>query len=77
MLERAGKLRFQTLQGVLDQQDETLSLTTDDKAKYRIDAGRMKAARLDHLIGARVEVRGLVEPADDQPPKIHVIYLKG
>lgn len=77
MLQRAGKLRFQTLYGVLEQGDDHLRLLTDDQAKYQIEAGRMTASRLDHLIGARVEVRGLVEPLGDSPPKIHVIYLKG
>ena len=77
MLERAGKIKFQTIWGVLAQHDQRFSLTTDDHAHYRIEPGRMTAARFDHLIGARVEVRGLVEPVEDQPPTIHVIYLKG
>lgn len=75
MLQRARNLRFQTIQGVLRKSGTDLSVAGDDNTTYVIEAGRMGPARIDHLIGARVEVKGLVEAAPT--PRIHVIYLKG
>ncbi|MBX3023031.1 MAG: hypothetical protein KF799_15250 [Bdellovibrionales bacterium] len=75
MLQRAGKLRFQTIFGTLAQSGPVLSLVDDDNRTYVIEAGRMGVGRIDHLIGARVEIKGLVEA--DPTPRIHVIYLKG
>lgn len=75
MLQRAGKLRFETIHGMLTQAGPVLCLTDDKNITYTVEAGRMANARLDHLVGARVEVRGLVE--FEPTPRIHVIYLRG
>jgi len=75
MLQRAGKLKFETIQGTLSQAGPVFLLTDDSNQTYTIEAGRMGPARMDHLIGARVEVKGLVE--FEPTPRIHVIYMKG
>lgn len=76
VLERAGKMRFATIRGILAQNKQRIFLKTDDQQVYVVDTGRMTCARLDHLMGARVEVKGLVD-SDAPESKIHVIYLKG
>lgn len=75
MLQRAGKLKFETIHGTLTQAGKEFFLTDDASQIYTLEAGRMGPERIDHLIGARVEIKGLVE--FEPSPRIHVIYLKG
>ena len=74
-LQRAGNIEFKTVRGTLTnaaQEGFSHSLVDDQQHVYLIEAGR-KSDRLDHMIGTRVEVKGLIETDLTPEPKIHLI----
>jgi hypothetical protein len=76
-LQRAGNVEFKTVRGVLASSDvEGFShMVVDDfHTHYLIERGR-RALRLEHLVGARIEVKGLIETDLSPDPKIHLIQL--
>lgn len=75
-LQRAGNVEFKTVRGVLAATDIdgfSHMLVDDFHTHYLIEEGR-KSQRLDHLVGVRVEVKGLIETDLTPEPKIHLIH---
>lgn len=76
VLQRTGGIEFKTVRGLLascTQPGFSHVLIEDEHHTYLIEKSR-KSARLDHLIGERVEVKGLVEVDLMPEPKIHPIH---
>ena len=76
-LQRAGNLEFRTIRGVLSASDVPgydHMLIDEFRETYLLEPGR-KSQRLSHLLGSRVEVKGLVEPDLTPRPKIHPIRV--
>jgi hypothetical protein len=79
VLQRAGNIEFKTVRGILacvDEEGFTHALIDDDHHSYLIEGGR-KAESLDHLVGTRVEVKGLIETDLTPKAKIHILRVVG
>lgn len=76
-MQRAGNVEFKTIVGTLSRTDIkgfTFELIDDFKQAYLVEDER-RTDRLSHLVGERIEVKGLVECDLSTAPKIHPIRV--